>query len=54
MEFKWEHCCMFQWYLKDFEIIIIEKEKKYFYDLELIYECESKTKRVNLKQIKQR
>ena len=45
---------MFQWYPKDFEIIIIEKGKFDFDVLEHIYEYERKSKKINLKQMKQR
>ena len=47
---KWEPCYMFQLYPKDFEMIIIEKRKFDFDVLEHIYEYESKTKKMNLKQ----
>ena len=41
---------MFQWYPKDFEMIVIEKGKIDFDVLERIYEYESRTKKLNLKQ----
>ena len=37
---------MFQWYPKDFEMIIVEKGKFYFDVLESMYEYESKTKKI--------
>ena len=45
---------MFQWYTKDFEMIITEKVKFSFDVLDHIYKYESKTERISLKQIKQR
>ena len=46
---------MFQWYLKDFEMIIIEKVKFAYVVMEhILYEYERKTEKINLKQIKQR
>ena len=41
---------MFQWYPKDFEMIVIEKGNFNFDVLENIYEYERKTKKLKLNQ----